>query len=144
MGFIIVAVIIFALIQRRRYRRMSCNRGRDRWSRKWDRYIRRYDRHADASDRLAATSQQWGNWSKDFEDWGRAEWKEFKAWSGKQDWKGGAKDIEAAARDSQPKRRETIDHEASTFRGKTPAVAAVAPEVAREPAANAKDEPKFK
>ena len=125
---------------------MSCNRGYDKWSRKWDRYMRKYDPRADSADRRASTSEQWGNWSKDFEDWGRAEWKEFKAWSRQQDWKSGAKDIEAAARDFQRKLRETIDREASKFGGKTPAAAPVAQTPPREPGSSAKtnDEPKFK
>ena len=97
MGFIIAAIIIFALIQRHRYRRMSCSKGYDRWSRKWERHMRRDDRRAEAADSRASISEHSGNWSKDFEDWGRAEWKEFKAWSRQQDWKSGAKDIEAAA-----------------------------------------------
>jgi signal transduction histidine kinase len=125
---------------------MSCNKGYDRWSRKWDRYMRKYDPRADAADPRAASSENWGNWSKDFEDWGRAEWKEFKAWSRQQDWKSGAKDIETAARDFQRKLRETIDREASKFGGKAPAAAVVppSPTSTRESASNSKDEPKFK
>ena len=124
---------------------MSCNKGYDRWSRKWDRYMRKHDPQADAHGG-SANPDQWGKWSKDFEDWGRAEWKEFKAWSRQQDWKSGAKDIEAAARDFQRKLRETIDSEASKLSGKPWAAAAVAPEPAREARAGAKpgDEPKFK
>src|ERR1019366_1618466 len=147
MGFIIAAIIIFALIQRRRYRRMSCNQGFDRWSRKWDRHMRRYERRGSATDRPASTAEHSGNWSKDFkdfEDWGRAEWKEFKAWSRQQDWKSGAKDIEAAARDFQRKLHETFDREASKFTGKTPAAAPVAPEAPRESSPKASDDPKFK
>ena len=106
--------------------------------------MRKYDPQADASDRRASAAEHWGNWPKDFEDWGRAEWKEFKAWSRQQDWKSGAKDIEAAARDFQRKLRETIDREASKFSGKTPAAAAVAPEAPRDPRPSANDDPKFK
>jgi signal transduction histidine kinase len=123
---------------------MSCNNGRDRWSRKWDRYMRRYDPNSNPSNHQASPSEHWGDWSKDFEDWGRAEWKEFKAWSGKQDWKGGAKDIETAARDFQRKLRETIEREASKLGGKPPAAAATAPQSARESGPKAADEPKFK
>jgi signal transduction histidine kinase len=108
--------------------------------------MRRYDPNANPSNRHGSPSEHWGNWSKDFEDWGRAEWKEFKAWSGKQDWKSGAKDIEAAARDFQRKLRETIDREASKLSGKAPVAAAVAPEATGEPRPNAKasEDPKFK
>jgi len=123
---------------------MSCNRGSDRLSRKWDRYMRKYDPQADASDRRASASEHWGNWPKDFEDWGRAEWKEFKAWSRQQDWKSGAKDIESAARDFQRKLRETIDREASKFSGKPQPAAAVAPEAPRDPRPSPNDDPKFK
>src|SRR5271170_733002 len=123
MGFIIAAIIIFALVQRRRYRRMSCNQDFDRWSRKWERHMRRYARRANPAERPAATAENHGNWSrdfKDFEDWGRAEWKEFKTWSRQQDWKSGAKDIEAAAHDFQRKLHETFDREASKFKGNAP------------------------
>jgi len=110
--------------------------------------MRRYDRHAEADDRRASNSEQWGKWSKDFEDWGRAEWKEFKAWSRQQDWKSGAKDIEAAARDFQRKLRATIEREAGKFGGKSSAApeAAPAPEAPRATSSSAKagDEPRFK
>jgi signal transduction histidine kinase len=115
--------------------------------------MRKYDRNAQNADRSAASSEHPGNWSKDFEDWGRAEWKEFKAWSRQQDWKSGAKDIEAAARDFQRKLRETIEREASKFGGKAPAAAAVEPQAPpREPRRDRDsrdrdmggDEPKFK
>ena len=109
--------------------------------------MRRYERRGSATDRPAATVEHSGNWSKDFkdfEDWGRAEWKEFKAWSRQQDWKSGAKDIEAAARDFQRKLHETFDREASKFSGTAPAAAAVAPEALRDPRPNVNDDPKFK
>src|SRR5579872_2653342 len=148
MGFIIVAIIIFALIQRRRYRRMSCNRGYDKWSRKWDRYMRRYDPDASTANRQTPPPEHWATWSKDFEDWGRSEWKEFKAWSRQQDWKSGAKDIEAAARDFQRKLRETIDREAGKFSGKPSAAPEPppAPAVASPASSSAKasEEPRFK
>jgi signal transduction histidine kinase len=127
---------------------MSCNRDFDKWSRKWDRYMRRYDRRAESARRSA--SDHWSNWSKDVEDWGRSEWKEFKEWSHRQDWKSGAKDIEAAARDFQRKLRETIDREAHKFTGKADApeeAAAPAPEAPpRTTSSNAKanEEPRFK
>src|SRR6266481_86687 len=99
MGFLIVAIIIFALIQRRRYRRMCRTDKLDKWSRKWDRHMRSHD--------------EWEKWARTAEDWGRSEWKEFKAWSQKQDWKQGAKDVEAAARDFQSKLTEKIEREAT-------------------------------
>jgi signal transduction histidine kinase len=102
--------------------------------------MRRHERHADRSERNSATSENRGDWSrefKDFEDWGRAEWKEFKAWSRQQDWKSGAKDIEAAARDFQRKLHETVDREAAKFSGKPSAPAA-------GPEATPNEDPKFK
>src|SRR5262249_4743938 len=123
MGFLIVAIIIFALVQRHRSRRM-CNPGTDRWSRKWDRHMRKMDRIANKwesqmsnHDKWDKWSKDWERWSKDFEDWGRAEWKEFKAWSKQQDWKSGAKDIEAAARDFQRKLKERLERESGKLHG---------------------------
>jgi signal transduction histidine kinase len=106
--------------------------------------MRRYERRGNLSDRPAATAENRGSWPKDFEDWGRAEWKEFKAWSRQQDWKSGAKDIEAAAHDFQRKLHETFDREASKFTGRAPAAAAVAPEASRDARSNVGDDPKFK
>ncbi len=110
--------------------------------------MRRYERSADDSTRRGGTtSSNSGNWSrdfKDFEDWGRAEWKEFKAWSKQQDWKSGAKDIEAAARDFQRKLHETFNREASKFGGKAPASAPGTPQPARAAGSSAGDDPKFK
>ncbi len=106
--------------------------------------MRRYERRGNPTDRPAATAENNGNWSrefKDFEDWGRAEWKEFKAWSRQQDWKSGAKDIEAAARDFQRKLHETFDRESSKFTHKQ---SAAAPETPRESRPNPSDDPKFK
>jgi signal transduction histidine kinase len=94
------------------------------------------------------SSDHWSNWSKDVEDWGRAEWKEFKTWSRQQDWKSGAKDIEAAARDFQRKLRETIEREAGKFSGKPSAAPEAAPAPEPPPAtsssAKANEEPRFK
>ena len=109
--------------------------------------MRRYERRANASGRPAATAENPGSWPKDFkdfEDWGRAEWKEFKAWSRQQDWKSGAKDIEAAARDFQRKLHETFDRETSKFTGNPQAAASVAPEAPRESGARPSEDPKFK
>jgi signal transduction histidine kinase len=129
---------------------MSCTRDFDKWSRKWDRYMRRSDRRMDSARR--GSSDHWGNWSKDVEDWGRAEWKEFKTWSHQQDWKTGAKDIEAAARDFQRKLRETIEREAGKFSGKPSAASEAdpAPEPPRPESramfssAKPNEEPRFK
>jgi len=125
---------------------MSCNRGYDKWSRKWDRYMRRYDPDASTANRQTPPPEHWATWSKDFEDWGRSEWKEFKAWSRQQDWKSGAKDIEAAARDFQKKLKETIEREASKFKGNTPPPppAAAAPQTAPNARPAATDDPRFK
>ena len=128
---------------------MSCSRDFDKWSRKWERYMRKQERHADRAARARSAAEHWTNWSKDVEDWGRSEWKEFKDWSRRQDWKTGAKDIEAAARDFQRKLRETIDREAHKFGGRTnitPDRGAAGPEVAAATASSAKpgDVPRLK
>ncbi len=99
MGFLIVAIIVFAIIQKRRYRRMCAHNKSDKWSRKWDRH-------------MSEGQDQWAKWSRNWEDWGRSEWKEFKHWSSQQDWKRGAKDVENAARDFQRKLSEKIEREA--------------------------------
>ncbi len=114
------------------------NNSFDKWSRKWDRHMRRSERHR-------VNYDQWSKWSKDIEDWGRSEWKEFKTWSHKQDWKGGAKDIETAARDFQRKLHDTIEREASRFSGKTSDTADTADTAAAAASESApNDDPKFK
>ena len=111
--------------------------------------MRRYDRHAERAARARAAAEHWTAWSKEVEDWGKSEWKEFKDWSRRQDWKSGAKDIEAAARDFQRKLRETIDRESHKFSGKSdlaPDTGAAGPEAADTTAASAKsgEPPRFK
>jgi len=111
--------------------------------------MRKYDPNANTANRQTPP-EHWANWSKDFEDWGRAEWKEFKAWSHQQDWKSGAKDIEAAARDFQRKLKETIEREASKLKGNTPppppssTATASAPQSSRDARPTANDDPRFK
>jgi len=101
--------------------------------------MRRYER---TTDRASARAE---SWSKDFEDWGRAEWKEFKAWSKQQDWKSGAKDIEAAARDFQRKLKETIERETAKLKGQTPPPSAAAPQAApTPPRPTPTEDPRFK
>lgn len=109
MGFIIVAIIVFALIQKHRYRRMCAQNKWDKWSRKWDRHM--------------ASRNQWDKWSRDWEDWGKSEWKEIKSWSRSQDWKRVGedwkkvgKDVEQAAREFQSRLKEKIESEAGKLR----------------------------
>jgi signal transduction histidine kinase len=111
MGFIIVAIIVFALIQKHRYRRMCAQNKYDKWSRKWDRHMARNDK--------------WDKWSRDWEDWGKSEWKEIKAWSRGQDWrrvgedwKKVGKDVEKAAFEFQSRLKDKIERETQKMREK--------------------------
>ena len=115
---------------------MCANKGFDKWSRKWDRHMNKWDRNMSGNDK-------WGRWSKEFEDWGRAEWKEFKAWSRQQDWKGGAKDVEAAARDFQRKLKETIERESSKIHDRVKDGVSAKEDLV-SPKASPDDDPKFK
>ena len=68
MGFLIVAIIIFALFQRRKYRRIYRGYKRDKWSRRWE----RMQSHKDAtgeSGRVA--NDKWDKWSCQWQDWER-------------------------------------------------------------------------
>jgi signal transduction histidine kinase len=68
MGFLIVAIIIFALVQRRKYRRIYREYKRDKWSRRWERmqpheYAKREAGHA--------PNDKWDKWSRQWQDWER-------------------------------------------------------------------------
>jgi len=67
MGFLIVAIIIFAVIQRNRYRRLGTGRC-DKWSRRWD----RMQSHADATAKGGrGGNDKWEKWSRHWQDWER-------------------------------------------------------------------------
>src|SRR5690348_3958651 len=68
MGFLILAVVIFALYQRRKYRRMSF--GCDKWSRRWERMQTQADMnsgqdHYDKWDKWTRQWQEWERWTQD-------------------------------------------------------------------------------
>ena len=76
MGFlIIVAIVIFALVQRRKYRRIYREHKYDKWSRRWE----RMQSHEDAQSRTGQTGSQtgqtqtdkWDKWTRQWHDWER-------------------------------------------------------------------------
>jgi signal transduction histidine kinase len=68
MGFLIVAIIIFALVQRHRYRRIYRECKRDKWSRRWE----RMQSHEDAAGEAGQNSHgKWDKWSRQWQDWER-------------------------------------------------------------------------
>ena len=68
MGFLIAAIIIFALIQRRRYRRINGGGKCDKWSRRWERMQPREDVKSQASH---AGNDKWDKWTRQWQDWER-------------------------------------------------------------------------
>jgi signal transduction histidine kinase len=64
MGFLIVAIIIFALVQRRKYRRIDGGVKCDKWSRRWERIQWHEDGGQHGQDR-------WDKWSRQWQDWER-------------------------------------------------------------------------
>jgi len=72
MGFLIAAIIIFALVQRRKYRRIyrDYKRGckHDKWSRRWE----RMQAHGDARNETGRGNyDKWDKWSRQWQDWER-------------------------------------------------------------------------
>ena len=61
-GFLIAVIIIFALFQRRKYRRMSSGRC-DKWSRHWDRMHSRSDTPGERGD------DKWDKWTRQWHEW---------------------------------------------------------------------------
>ena len=69
MGFlIIVAIIIFALVQRRKYRRIYRAGKCDKWSRRWERMQSREDAKSQAGQ---AGNDKWDKWTRQWQDWER-------------------------------------------------------------------------
>jgi signal transduction histidine kinase len=69
MGFlIIVAIIIFALVQRRKYRRIYRAGKCDKWSRRWERMQSREDAKTQAGQ---AGDDKWDKWTRQWQDWER-------------------------------------------------------------------------
>jgi signal transduction histidine kinase len=62
-GLLIVALIIFAVVQRRRYRRLDrMQRCGGRWAHKWDRWQPDSDSHY-------WNAEKWDNWNRQWEGW---------------------------------------------------------------------------
>jgi signal transduction histidine kinase len=67
MGFLIAAIIIFAVIQRNRYRRLGSGKC-GRWSRRWDRMQSREDAR---TKNVRGGGDKWDKWSRQWQDWER-------------------------------------------------------------------------
>ena len=68
MGFLILAIIIFALIQRRKYRRIDGGGKCDKWSRRWERMQSGEDTKSQAGH---PGNDKWDKWSRQWQDWER-------------------------------------------------------------------------
>jgi signal transduction histidine kinase len=68
MGFLIVAIVIFALVQRRKYRRIYRGYKRDKWSRRWERMQSQQDATGEAGQ---THNDKWDKWSRQWQDWER-------------------------------------------------------------------------
>jgi signal transduction histidine kinase len=68
MGFLIVAIIIFALVQRRKYRRIDSGGRCDKWSRRWERMQSSQDAKSHAGH---FGNDKWDKWSRHWQDWER-------------------------------------------------------------------------
>jgi signal transduction histidine kinase len=71
MGFLIVAIIIFALVQRRKYRRIYRGYKRDKWSRRWERTQSHEDATGGTGQASQAPNDKWDKWSRQWQDWER-------------------------------------------------------------------------
>jgi len=68
MGFLIALIIIFALVQRRKYRRIDGGGKCDKWSRRWERMQSREDPKSHAGQ---PGNDKWDKWSRQWQDWER-------------------------------------------------------------------------
>jgi signal transduction histidine kinase len=66
-GFLIIAIIIFALVKRHNCQHSHRSRGRDKWSRQWDRWVGNDQTEPGAEDGWEKWSQRW----REFESWSR-------------------------------------------------------------------------
>jgi hypothetical protein len=66
-GFLIIAIIIFALVKRHNCRHGHRSHGRDKWSRQWDRWVGNDQTEPGAEDGWEKWSQRW----REFESWSR-------------------------------------------------------------------------
>ncbi len=97
--FLIIALIIFAHVQRRKYRRLDHHQHRDRWSRKWDRWQASFDQ----TDWGAG---KWNKWDRQWQDWER--------WAGEA--RGHAADVEEKIAGHLGKAEARIRREAEKLR----------------------------
>ena len=65
MVFLIAAIIIFALVQRRKYRRINGGRKCDKWSHRWERM------ESQENAGSYAGNDKWDKWSRQWQDWER-------------------------------------------------------------------------
>ncbi|HVA40101.1 MAG TPA: HAMP domain-containing sensor histidine kinase [Candidatus Binataceae bacterium] len=70
MGLLIVAIIIFALVQRRKYRRIYRGYKRDKWSRRWERMQADEVKNQNGQ-HGQAPNDKWDKWSRQWQDWER-------------------------------------------------------------------------
>ncbi|MGB6562766.1 MAG: hypothetical protein WBE69_09195, partial [Candidatus Binataceae bacterium] len=68
MGFLILAIIIFALVQRRKYRRIDGGGKCDKRSRRWERMQSGGDAKSQAD---TPGNDKWDKWSRQWQDWER-------------------------------------------------------------------------
>ena len=68
MVFLIAAIIIFAVIQRHKYRRIDKRGKRDKWSRRWERMQSRGQAESDSGH---TGNEKWDKWSRQWQDWER-------------------------------------------------------------------------
>jgi hypothetical protein len=70
MGFLIIAIIVFALYQRRKYRRIYRDGKCDRWTRRWRR-MESGHAHGEDGPTGHGASDKWDKWSRQWQDWER-------------------------------------------------------------------------
>ena len=68
MVFLIAAIIIFAVIQRHKYRWIDKRGKRDKWSRRWERMQSRGQAESDSGH---TGNEKWDKWSRQWQDWER-------------------------------------------------------------------------
>jgi signal transduction histidine kinase len=102
-ALLILGLIIFAIHQRRRYRRLDRIRGCGRWSREWERW------HMGA-DSTAWSADKWDKWNR--------QWREWEQWADEA--RGQAADIEDKIAQKIAKAEAKIRREAERLRRRSP------------------------
>ncbi len=98
-ALLIAALIIFAIVQRRRYRRLDRMHGCDRWSRKWERWQA-------GADSTIWRADKWDKWNR--------QWQEWEKWAG--DARGQAADLEDKLARKIARAENRIRYEADKLR----------------------------